>query len=129
MLNGSFTDVGSSPEWYGLRGGFSIAMTMTGTNSVTLEKEIDGSWFTVGTAKTATGQTTLIHGVDYMAPGRFRLTCGTHDTVALPYSIVGDIVGAAVIEDMGLILEDTLLLEDGDPLLRENSEYLALEAA
>ena len=108
---------------------FTIALTVTGTNSVTLEREVDGSWFTVGAAKTATGQTTLIHGVDYTAPGRFRLTCGTHDTDPLPYSIVGDIVGAAVIEDLGLILEDTLLLENGEPLLRENSEYLALEAA
>lgn len=130
MLNGSFTGTGSSAEWYALRSGFAVGITISaGSNSLTLERELDGSWYTIGSAKTATGLTNLIGGVDYVPGSRFRLTCGTFNTGPVTYAISGDIVGAAVIEDMGLILEDTLLLEDGDPLLRENSEYLALEAA
>lgn len=130
MFNGSITGTGSTSSWYAGRGGFDLAITITaGTNSLTLEQEMDGSWYTVGSAKTATGLTHLTPYDSYTPGSLFRLTCGTFDTGPVTFAVTGDIFGAAVVEDLGLILEDTLLLENGEPLLRENSEYLALEAA
>lgn len=130
MLNGSFTGTGSSPTFYAGRGGFDVGITITsGTNSLTIQREIDGSWYAIGAAITSTGARHLAANVDFTAGNLLRVTCGTFDTGPVTYAVSGDIFGASVVEDLGLILEDTLLLENGEPLLRENSEYLALEAA
>jgi hypothetical protein len=131
MLDGSFTgDSQTSPVWYGGRGGFQIGIAIAGgTNSLTIEKEVGGAWYTYGDAITASVARTYMPGVDYTPSQRFRIVCGTHDTLDITYAVQGDIFGPTVVEDLGLILEDTLLLENGEPLLRENGEYLALEAA
>ena len=130
MLNGAFTTTGTSPVFYGMRGGFAIGITITaGTNSLTLEQEIDGAWYTVGSAKTATGRTQLLAGVDYTAGGQFRINCGTFQTGPVTYAIAGDIIGVAVNEDLGLILDDSMLLENDDPLWTEGSVFINLEAA
>ena len=131
MLNGQFTATGSSPSWYGMRGGFALGITIVaGSNSLTLEQEIDGTWYTVGSAKTTSGRTQLIAGVDYTAGALFRLTCGTFATGPVNYAVQGDIVGVNVVEDLGLIVEDTYLLESGvDSWLFENSNQWLLENA
>ena len=130
MLDGSFTDTGTSPAWYAGRGGFSIGLTMAGTNSVTVEQEVGGTWFTYGTAMTATGTRHYQPGVDYTPSTRFRLNCGTHDTDPLTYVASGDIFGASVVEDLGLPLEDSFMLENGvDSWLLESSDQWLLENA
>lgn len=131
MLDGSFAATGSSPSWYAVLGGFSVGITITaGTNSLTLEQEIGGAWFTKGSAKTATGVTDLIANVDYRPSTKFRLTCGTFNTGPVTYTVQGDIFGMSVIEDLGLPLEDSFMLQSGvDSWLLENGDQWLLENA
>lgn len=129
MLDGSFTDTGSSPTFYAGRSGFSIALTMTGTNSVTIEIEINGSWYTVGDAITASEARQFVAGSDYVPSTRFRITCGTHDTDPITYAVTGDVFGDAVLADIGGIIPDGWLLEDGTALLLETGDFWLLEAA
>lgn len=130
MLDGSFTDIGLSPAWYAGRSGFSIGLTMTGTNSVTIEQEIGGAWYTIGTAITATTARHYMPGVDYTPSARFRINCGTHDTDPITYVVQGDIFGANVTEDMGLPLEDSYMLENGvDSWLLESGSQWLMENA
>lgn len=127
----SFSATGTSPEFYGLRGGFDWAVTRPGaeTISLTLEQEINGAWYTKGSAVSTSVGTRISHGVDYTAPCRFRINCGAFDTSAIAISVVGDIVGDAVMSDLGAIIPDSWLLEDGTALLLETGDFWLLEAA
>jgi hypothetical protein len=129
MLDGSFTDTGQSATWYAGRSGFSVALTMTGTNSVTLEKEIGGSWFAVGSAITSTEGRQFVSGSDFVPSTKFRLNCETHDTEDIDFVVQGDIFGDAVLADIGGIIADAWLLEDGTMWLLEDGSSWLLEAA
>jgi len=130
MLFATFTDTGSSQAFTALRGGFDLVLTpMTGTNSLTIEREVTaGTWIAFTSAITAAGTTTYAHGIDYTAPVRFRVTCGTHDTEDILVYLHGDILAdefSSVSAGLGLMLETT----DPEDLLMEDGDYLLLEAA
>ena len=56
MLFKTFGATGTSQPFYALRGGFDLILSMTGTNSLTLEREVvKGTWVTWGSAITAAG--------------------------------------------------------------------------
>lgn len=130
-LTGSFSASSQySPVWYGMRGGCSVGISITtGTNSLTLEQEIGGVWYTKGAAKTATGMTHLVPGTDYAPGTRFRLLCGTFDTGPVTYQVEGDILGDASSAQSGGVHADSWLLEDGQALLLEDQQFWLLEAA
>ena len=129
-LTGSFTATGYSPVWYGMRGSHSVGITISaGSNSITIEQEIGGVWYTKGSAKTATGMTHQVPGVDFATGTRFRLNCGTFNTGPVTYQIDGDILGDASEAQSGGIEPDSWLTEDGQALLLEDQQFWLLEAA
>lgn len=130
-LSGSFTASGQySPVFYGMRGSCSIGITISaGSNSITVEQEIGGVWYTKGAAKTATGMTHMVPGTDYAPGTRFRLNCGTFNTGPVTYQVDGDIIGDAASAQSGGIHADSMLTEAGDAILLENGDFLLLEAA
>lgn len=130
-LTGSFTASNTySPVWYGMRGSFTIGITISaGSNSITLEQEIGGAWYTKGSAKTATGLTQLSPITDYVPGTRFRLNCGTFQTGPVTYQVDGDILGDASSAQSGGIEADSWLTEDGQALLLEDQQFWLLEAA
>jgi len=126
MLTHTFSATGVSPPWYGLRHGFDVVLSMTGTNSLTLEREIvKGTWVTFGSAITAAG-TTRKDTDDYAAPVRFRANLGTKDSGSVTMYVIGDILADEVSSLEGAF---SLLMESDDDILTENGEYLNLEAA
>jgi len=127
MLFKTFTDVGTSQPFTALRGGFDVILTpMTGSNSLTIEREVVlGVWVTFGSAITAAGTTRKSHGIDYTAPVRFRINCGTHDTADILVYLEGDFLADEVtIFDSG---PEGILIETGDDMLLENGEYMQME--
>ncbi len=128
-LFATFTDAGYSQPFWGLRGGFDLIFTpMTGTNSLTIEREAaNGSWVTFGSAVTAAG-TVAKRSTDFVAPSRFRINCGTHDTADILVYLEGDFLAdeyTSVLAGLGYLLETA----DPEDLLMEDGEYLLLEAA
>ena len=126
MLLATFTDTGYSQPFTALAGGFGVFLTpMTGTNSLTLEREVaKDSWVTWGSAITAAGYTAKTFGVDYHEPIRVRVNCGTHDTVDISVYLEGDILADEFTTVTGAF---SLLLESGDDRLLESGEYRELE--
>lgn len=111
-----------------MRGGVDIGISIAaGTNSLTVEQNIGGVWYTVGSAKTATGRTRLSDKVDYTAPARMRVVCGTFDTGPVTYAIEGDVVGPGLsMLDAGVATRRT---EAGEARQLEDGRYRILENA
>lgn len=118
-----------SDEFLGGRFGFDIGFTIdAGSNSLTVEKEVAGVWYTYGAAITTTG--TMRHyaaNVDYTPGQRFRVKCGTFDTGPVYADVDGDIIGPEITQlnagDAGR------LTEDGDDRVVESGDYRILEDA
>lgn len=124
-LFATFTDTGVSQPFYGQRGGFDVILNMTGSNSVTLEREVaSGSWVTFGSAVTAAGTIHKGTDSDYCAPARFRVNVGTHDTADILVYLEGDFLADEYTTVTGGL---SLLLESGDDRLLQNGEYRELE--
>lgn len=128
---GSFTATGQySPVFTPMRGSVEIGITITaGTNSLLLEQNIGGTWYTVGSAKTATGRTHLTANTDYKPGLPMRINGGTFDTGPITYQIDGDILGDAAEAQAGGIEPDSALDESGVPLMLEDGTFMLLEAA
>ncbi len=127
MLFQTFTATGTSQPFTALRGGVSITLSMTGTNSVTIEREVvKGTWVTWGSAITAAGTTVKAWGVDYVDPVVLRLNLGTKDTGNVVAYVEGDFLADEFSSVQGNF---SLLAEDGEDLVTENNEYINLEAA
>lgn len=126
MLFKTFAATGTSQPFYALRGGFDLILSMTGTNSLTLEREVvKGTWVTWGSAVTAAGVTHKAHGVDYADPVRLRLNLGTKDTGDVVAYLEGDFLA-----DEFSVFEGaySLLTEVEEDLVTENDEYILQEA-
>jgi hypothetical protein len=128
---GSFTATGQlSPVFTPMRGGIEVGITIGGgTNSLTLEQNIGGTWYTVGSAKTATGRTHLTAGSDYVVGLPMRINGGTFDTGPITYQIDGDLIGDFSQAQLGAVAADSWQLEDGEAWLLEDGTYWLLEAA
>ena len=127
MLFKTFGATGTSQPFYALRGGFDLILSMTGTNSLTLEREVvKGTWVSWGSAITAAGTTHKSYGVDYSDPLRLRLNLGTKDTGDVVAYLEGDFLG-----DEFSVFEGgySLLTEVEEDIVTENNEYLELEGA
>lgn len=127
MLFKTFGATGTSQPFYALRGGFDLILSMTGTNSLTLEREVvKGTWVSWGSAITAAGTTHKSYGVDYSDPLRLRLNLGTKDTGDVVAYIEGDFLA-----DEFSVFEGgySLLTEVEEDIVTENNEYLELEGA
>ena len=127
MLFKTFGATGTSQPFYALRGGFDLILSMTGTNSLTLEREVvKGTWVSWGSAITAAGTTHKTWGTDYSAPLRVRLNLGTKDTGDVVAYIEGDFLA-----DEFSVFEGnfSLLTEVEEDIVTENNEYLELEGA
>ena len=127
MLFKTFAATGTSQPFYALRGGFDLILSMTGTNSLTLEREVvKGTWVTWGSAVTAAGTTHKSYGVDYSDAVRLRLNLGTKDTGDVVAYLEGDFLA-----DEFSVFEGaySLLTEGEEDLVTENNEYLELEGA
>lgn len=70
-------------------GGFDIALSMSGTNSVTLERDFNGTWVTWGSAYTATAAAAIFPGA---TSSRWRFNVGTFDTADINVFVDGDTV-------------------------------------
>lgn len=127
----SFSATGKSPEFYGGRSGFDWSVVLPGaeTIGVTLEREVNGTWITQGSSKTASAVTRISAGIDYTPCARFRISCDTYDTNPIVVGAVGDVFGDAVLADIGGYVADAWLLEDGTMLLLETGDAWLLEAA
>lgn len=84
---------GTSDAFTVMGNGFDLGLTMTGTNSVTVEQDIGGAWYTVGSAITTTGGTSVTAN---SRPATFRLNCGTFDTSDITGAIEGNVVEGAL---------------------------------
>lgn len=127
MLFKTFAATGTSQPFCALRGGVSVTLSMTGTNSLTLEREVvKGTWVTWGSAITAAGTTTKVFGVDYFDPVFLRLNLGTKDTGDVVAYVEGDFLADEFSSIEGNF---SLLTEGGEDLVTENNEYINLEAA
>ncbi len=133
MLFKTFGATGTSQPFYALRGGFDLILSMTGTNSLTLEREVvKGTWVSWGSggedgdAITAAGTTHKSYGVDYSDPLRLRLNLGTKDTGDVVAYLEGDFLA-----DEFSVFEGgySLLTEVEEDIVTENNEYLELEGA
>ena len=126
MLFKTFTATGTSQPFYALRGGFDLILSMTGTNSLTLEREVvKGTWVTWGSAITAAGTTHKTNGVDYAAPLSLRLNLGTKDTGSVVAYLEGDFLA----DEFSMVEGEYSLLTEGDEdLVTENDEYILQEA-
>lgn len=126
MLFKTFTATGTSQPFYAMRGGIDLTLVMTGTNSLTFEREVvAGTWVTWGSAITAGGVTHKTSDVDYSAPVRLRLNLGTKDTG----SVVAYLEGAFLADEFTMIEgEYSLLTEGEEDLITENEEYILQEA-
>lgn len=127
MLFKTFGATGTSQPFYALRGGFDLILSMTGTNSLTLEREVvKGTWVSWGSAITAVGTTHKSYGVDYSDPLRLRLNLGTKDTGDVVAYLEGDFLA-----DEFSVFEGgySLLTEVEEDIVTENNEYLELEGA
>lgn len=69
--------------------GFDIAFSMTGTNSVTLQRLFGSTWIQWGSAYTATGVATITPGA---SSSTWRFNVGTFDTDPLNVFVDGDYV-------------------------------------
>ena len=127
MLFKTFGATGTSQPFYALRGGFDLILSMTGTNSLTLEREVvKGTWVSWGSAITAAGTTHKTWGTDYSAPLRVRLNLGTKDTGDVTAYLEGDFLA-----DEFSVFEGnfSLLTEVEEDIVTEKNEYLELEGA
>lgn len=127
MLFKTFTATGTSQPFYALRGGFDLILSMTGTNSLTLEREVvKGTWVTWGSAITAAGSTHKAKDIDYADAVRLRLNLGTKDTGDVVAYLEGDFLA-----DEFSVFEGgfSLLTEGEEDLVTENNEYLETEFA
>jgi len=111
MLFQTFTATGTSQPFTALRGGVSITLSMTGTNSVTIEREVvKGTWVTWGSAITAAGTTVKAWGIDYVDPVVLRLNLGTKDTG----NVVAYVEGVFLADEFSSVQGNfSLLAEDG----------------
>ncbi|CAB4199128.1 hypothetical protein UFOVP1333_23 [uncultured Caudovirales phage] len=126
MLFKTFGATGVSQSFYGMRGGFDLILSMTGTNSLTIEREVvKGTWVTWGSAITAAGVTHKTSDVDYCAPLNLRLNLGTKDSG----SVLAYLEGAFLADEFTMIEgEYSLLTESEEDLVTENDEYILQEA-
>jgi hypothetical protein len=85
---------GTSNAFTVLGDGFDIGLTMTGSNSVTIERQLGAAWYTVGSAVTSTGTVSV---ATYEKPAKFRLNCGTFDTADITGFIGGNVIGGPVL--------------------------------
>jgi len=127
MLFKTFNATGTSQPFIALRGGVSITLSMTGTNSLTIEREVvNGTWVTWGSAITASGTTVKSWGIDYVDPVSLRLNLGTKDAGDVVAYVEGDFLADEFSSVEGNF---SLLTEDREDIVTENNEYLNLEAA
>ena len=126
MLFKTFTATGTSQPFYALRGGIDLTLVMTGTNSLTLEREVvAGTWVTWGAAITAAGSTHKAWSIDYADPLRLRLNLGTKDTGSVVAYLEGDFLA----DEFSMIEGEYSLLTEGDEdVVTENDEYILQEA-
>ena len=126
MLFKTFGATGVSQSFYGMRGGFDLILSMTGTNSLTLEREVvKGTWVTWGSAITAAGVTHKASDIDYSAPLNLRLNLGTKDAG----SVVAYLEGAFLADEFTMVEgEYSLLTEGEEDVVTENDEYILQEA-
>lgn len=126
MLFKTFAATGTSQPFYALRGGFDLILSMTGTNSLTLEREVvKNTWVTWGSAITAAGTTHKSWSVDYSDPLRLRLNLGTKDSGNVVAYLEGDFLA----DEFSMIEgEYSLLTELEEDLITENDEYILQEA-
>ena len=126
MLFKTFTATGTSQPFYAMRGGFDLILSMTGTNSLTIEREVvKDTWVTWGSAITAAGTTHKTSDIDYSAPLRLRLNLGTKDTGDVVAYLEGDFLA----DEFSMIEgEYSLLTEAEEDLVTENDEYILQEA-
>lgn len=126
MLFKTFTATGTSRAFTAI-GSFDVILSMTGTNSLTLEREVvKGTWVTFGSAVTAAGTIHKSKGTDFADVTRFRLNLGTKDSG----DVVAYLEGAILADELSSVTgDDSYLLESGDDYLTENEEYLEMENA
>tara|TARA_R110000868_G_C10409341_1_gene722154 strand:+ start:68 stop:448 length:381 start_codon:yes stop_codon:yes gene_type:complete len=126
MLFKTFLATGVSQPFYALRGGIDLVLSMSGSNSLTFEREVvKGTWVTWGSAITAAGVTHKTSDVDYTAPVILRLNLGTKDSG----DVVAYLEGAFIADEFSMIEgEYSLLTEIEEDLVTENDEYILQEA-
>jgi len=126
MLFKTFGATGTSQPFYAMRGGIDVILSMSGTNSLTFEREVvKGTWVTWGSAITAAGVTHKTSGSDYVAPLRLRLNLGTKDSGDVVAYLEGDFLADEFSIFEG---EYSLLTEGEEDLVTENDEYILQEA-
>jgi hypothetical protein len=126
MLFKTFGATGVSQPFYALRGGFDVILSMSGSNSLTLEREVvKGTWVTWGSAITAAGVTHRTAGNDYAPPLRLRLNLGTKDSGDVVAYLEGDFLADEFSVFEGAF---SLLTETEEDLVTENNEYILQEA-
>ncbi len=127
MLKVVFTATGTSQPFFALDD-FDLVLPMSGTNSLTIERDLAGTWTTLGSAVTAAGSTHKSLATDFTAPSRFRLNLGTKDSGDVTAYVLGDIIADEVSSTLGAF---SIELETADPedVILENGDYLNTELA
>lgn len=126
----SFTASGQvSPPFVGLRGGFDIRVTIGGgTNSLYIQKLVDGVWGNYGAEITASVVRRMVPVTDYtLGGGPFRISCPTFDTGPVTWGCDGDVVGPEIGAQQ--TMAGSRKLESGDERLLEDGSYRLLEDA
>jgi hypothetical protein len=120
-----------SPEFIAMRGGVDIGIQIdAGSNSLTVEKKIDNAWYSYGAAVTVNGSGwRLSHNIDYAAPQRFRIKCGTFATGPVYADIGGDFLAAEVTSLNPPSTENYRVTDAGDDRITHSDDYRILEDA
>lgn len=93
MITGTLGSTGETNAFTVLDKAFDLALSMSGTNSVKLQRLFGETWFDWGSAYTATTAVRIEAGA---APTKWRISVGTFDTNDILAFIDGNVIAGEI---------------------------------